>query len=47
MRKKIDNCYLLHSMFIQEDRSILERQIKDFVDDEKAWGVLEYGLPHK
>lgn len=36
--KKIDNCYLLHSMFIQEDRSILERQIKDFVDDEKSMG---------
>lgn len=35
---KFSNCYLLHSLFIQEDRSVLERQIKDFVDDEKNKG---------
>lgn len=36
--KKFENCYLLHSMFIQEDRANLEKEIKSFVDDKKNKG---------
>lgn len=35
---KFENCYLLHSMFIQEDRANLEKEIKNFVDDKKNKG---------
>lgn len=38
-KKEFNNCYLLHSMFIQEDRAKLEKEIKKFADNNKNKGI--------
>lgn len=36
---KFEDCFLLHSMFIQQDRAYLEKQIKIFADDKNNKGI--------
>lgn len=36
---ELNNVFLLHSMFIQNDRAILERKIKGFADDKQSKGI--------
>jgi CRISPR-associated endonuclease/helicase Cas3 len=37
--KKTKNAYLLHSLFIQKHRGMLERKIKSFADDDNSVGI--------